>query len=139
MQSSSRKVKARTTNEVASLFLIQKLAQEKKRMRTLQRGASEQTASFSDTRSHRYFPTTISGAQGAWLAKMMKRDRQSGRTVSFEGRTVGTWKYLGTGQTDPFHRLEFILNAAFMQAFVQGDQVEIPSRMPRRRPRLLGL
>lgn len=123
---SGRRAKARTANEVAGLFLLQKLAQEKKRMRTLQRGASAQAAPFSGTRAHGYFPTTISGAQGAWLARMMKRDRQSGRTVSFEGRSVGTWKYLGAGQTDPYHRLEFILDTAFMQAFVEGNQVEPP-------------
>src|SRR5437588_1115143 len=57
MQSSSRKVKARTANELASLFLIQKLVQEKKRVRALQRGPSAQSASFSDTRSNRHFPT----------------------------------------------------------------------------------
>lgn len=123
---SGRRAKARTANEVAGLFLVQKLAQEKKRVRTLQRGASAQAAFISATQAHSYFPTIISGKQGAWLARMMKRDRQSARIVSFEGRAVGTWKYLGAGQTDPFHRLEFNLDASFMQTFIEGNQVEPP-------------
>jgi hypothetical protein len=136
---SGRRAKARTANEVAGLFLVQKLAQEKKRVRTLQRGASAKAASISATQAHGCFPTVISGAQGAWLAKMMKRDRQSARIVSFEGRTVGTWKYLGAGQTDPFHRLEFILDAAFMQTFIQGNQVEPPREHAAKKIPAIGL
>lgn len=134
---SARKVKARSANEVASLFLLQKLVQEKKRVKALQgftalssgaseRGTSAGDSSFPNTCAPCPFRTIISYAQGTWLSKLMKRDRQSSRTVSFEGRVVGTWKYLGAGQIDPCYRLEFFLDAAFMQVFVLGNPVETP-------------
>jgi len=132
---SGRKVQAHTANEVASLFLRQTLVQEKKQVKLLRDRAALATEaplpgnSARDSSLHeRCMCTMLSYAQGTWLSRMMKRDRQSTRTVSYGGRVVGTWKYLGSGKTDPYARLEFCLEAAFMQSFVQGKLIEAQPR-----------
>jgi hypothetical protein len=126
--------RAKTANEVAALFLAQRLAQARGPVR---RGGAPAPGKgptpeydLQETWATGIFRAIISERQGAWLRGRMRRDRQSRRTVSFNGAPVGTWKYLGPGQNDPFARMEFALDRAFVLTFMQSDVSPGPPAQP---------
>ncbi len=128
----TKKATARTANDIASLFLVQVLAQEKQRiLRRLEllaeanKAGDEELANSSldmigmvcvlgDVRG------TISAKQWNWVRKVANQEHlrpsHGDCIVSFKGCEVGFWSY--SWPTEPQTTMHYTLDPAVVQAYM---------------------
>ena len=104
--------KARTANDIANLFFVQKLADTKSRVargpREWTSAMSEGNRSSADFKALSLYDTCIDGKietiishnQGVWLSKMLAQEQRwhkhSPHTVTYESRSLGSTANLDT-------------------------------------------
>lgn len=128
----TKKATARTANDIASLFLVQVLAQEKQRiLRRLEllaeadQAGDEELANASldvigmvcvlgDVRG------SISSRQWKWVRNIANQEHlcpsQGGCIVSYEGREVGFWS--SSWPTEPQATMHYSLDTTVVQAYM---------------------
>ena len=128
---------ARTANDVANLFFVQKLSDTKASVERWQR---EFTAALSegnlssagltalflyDTCVDGKIDTVISRRQGVWLYKMLAREKRQNKrtphTVIYQGRSLGSWTYQEATSRDPCERMTFRVDPAFVRDYTGVD------------------
>jgi len=125
---------AKTANDVASLFLAQKLPLEKQYVQRWCAEILEAEALGEEAYSNLFLyqvcilgemRTIISRAQSAWLYRMMANEKRYHKhnepVVSYEGNQVGTWKYCESSYGDLHNRLTFYLQVDFVKEYMQPD------------------
>lgn len=129
--------KARTANEVANLFFIQKLEDIKSRVARWQRefvealSDDDQSAAnlkalyLYDTCIDGRIDTTISHRQGVWLYKVLAQEKRwnkrASQTVLYQGHELGSWSYQGATSRDPLERMTFRIDPAFLRDYTGVD------------------
>jgi hypothetical protein len=128
---------ARTANDVANLFLDQKLADEKSHVERWQRellgalqeenmsAATHKPLCLYDTCIDGRIDAIISHKQGVWLYKMLTQEqRWNKRTphmVIYQGRELGSWTYREATSHGPYERMTFRIDPAFMRDYTGVD------------------
>lgn len=125
-------------DEVASLFLTQKLTEQKERVDRWVKDVLQADQEGKEAYSNLFLHETcnlgtirviISTKQGSWLYRVIAKElhtrgkrflSHTGQAFS-EGQEVGSWSY---GESDdPYERIIFHLDPAFVQAYMQVDTV----------------
>lgn len=131
------KTKARTANDVANVFFEQKLSDTKARVERWQREFTEAlsednlssaslTALFLyDTCVDGTIQTIISHRQGEWLCTMLAREKSRSKrtphTVVYRGRSLGSWTYQEATSREPYERMTFRVDPAFVRDYTGVD------------------
>jgi hypothetical protein len=128
--------KIKKTDEVASKFLVQKLAEQRRHVDIFAQDILEAHArgeesyylsSLDEVCSCGVMRVIITARQEAWLYKLIATERHArGKrllrhegTAYYEGRKVGTWLWYESD--DQYARMIFTLDPAFMLQQMQPD------------------
>ena len=131
-----------TANDIASLFLAQKLGEQKERVQRWSSAVLEAETMGKEASCNLFLhehcnlgqiSVIISAKQAVWLATCIAREshargkrilRQEGKAF-YEGREVGTWYYGERDFNDPYERIGFHLDVDFVRTYMQADETAI--------------
>jgi hypothetical protein len=121
----------KNANDVASLFFVQKLEEQKERVarwvEEVQEKAQEGKEAYSNLSLYETCQcgtiyTILSRKQGVWLYKLIhKFNRKVERVLTYEGKHIGTWEYREAVMGDNYERLVFTCDIDFIREHLPVD------------------